>query len=254
MDSFDSRANKYSSERVELYDRALAQVPDARFQEREHLISRLNLKDGLSVCDVSAGTGYLSDGINDHLQGQVSITCVENSQAFVELLKPKYRTVKSSLTGIDVADCSFDRVGTLAGVHHQQDKVAFYQEAHRILRPGGRLVIGDVLEGSPPARFLNGPVDIYSDIGHDGMFLREREISADLKQAGFGDMQETVEHYTWRFPDEQTLIVYCKNLFRMTKATLQQVSSAISEHLKVTHDTNGCYLHWQLLFVTADKN
>ena len=49
------------------------------------------------------------------------------------------------------------------------------------------------------------------------------------------------------------MISYCKNLFRMTKATLNEVHQAIFEYLPISQDSEGVYLHWQLLFVAAEK-
>ncbi|NEQ72675.1 MAG: class I SAM-dependent methyltransferase [Okeania sp. SIO2C9] len=253
MDKFDNRAAKYTSTRVGLFDLASTQIPQARFLERECAIARLKLKENIKFCDISAGSGYLADGVFESLNGNVDITCIENSQAFVDILKKKYFVIKSSLSNILVPNQEFDRVGCLAGIHHQQNKLAFYKEAFRILKFGGILVIGDVLEESPPAQFLNNPVDYYSDIGHDGMFIREDEVSQQLEEVGFINVTEKVEYYTWNFPDEPSMISYCKNLFRMTKATLNEVYQVIFEYLPVTQDSAGVHLHWQLLFVTAQK-
>jgi len=253
IDDFDKRAAKYTDARIHRFNRANNRFPQVRAKERQCMLDRLNLKDDIRFCDVSAGGGYLADGVFERLNGKVEITCIENSTAFASALREKHNVVACSLSCISLSDSLFDRVACLAGVHHQRDKPAFYAEAFRILKPGGILVIGDVLKGSPQASFLNGPVDIYTDIGHDGMFLEEGELSSQLEYAGFVEIEESIERYSWDFPDEETMILYCRDLFRMTKASLPQVHEAVLEYLPVSREKAEVHLHWQLIFATARK-
>ncbi|MDG1390354.1 MAG: hypothetical protein P8P79_18095 [Halioglobus sp.] len=45
------------------YNRACRDYPIARLLERTALLSRLDLSDKTSFCDVPAGGGYLADGV-----------------------------------------------------------------------------------------------------------------------------------------------------------------------------------------------
>jgi tocopherol O-methyltransferase len=47
------------------------------------------------------------------------------------------------LTQMALRDCAFDVVWALESVCHAADKAAFIGEAHRVLRPGGRLMVAD---------------------------------------------------------------------------------------------------------------
>lgn len=252
-DLFDERAEKYTPKRVALFNSANKILPSARETERELLIQRLELNPGVTVCDIAAGGGYLSEGIHSALSGQCRIICVENSRAFADSLPKHFATVICSLSQIALPHESVDRVACLAGIHHQKDKLSFFKEAHRILSPGGIIAVGDVLENSPTAHFLNIAVDRYSDLGHDGIFLKAGELTKHLSEAGFTEISEKHESYQWKFPDMTTLIHFAQLLFRMTKATPAQVQESLMTHLKVTESKSEVSLGWSLVYASGKK-
>jgi len=250
-DPFDNRAAGYSAARVREFNEANERYPRARETERRLLIDLLDLSPGLRVCDVSAGGGYLSDGIRERLAGDCRIICLENSPEFCRSVPLRYQRVLSSLRDIALRDSSVDRVACLAGLHHQMDKERFFLEAHRILQPGGRIAVGDVLVGSAAARFLNEAVDRWSDLGHDGMFLVPGQLTVLLEEAGFAEIREELQDYTWSLPDFGELVWFCKTLFRMTRAGLDEVASELRRYLSIDVDGAGAHLHWSLVYATA---
>jgi len=246
-DRFDARAATYTRARVGLFNEANVQHPQARRAERRVVIDRLALEDGLTICDVGAGGGYLADGIRARLDGCCRIVCVENSIAYCESIPPVHGRVQSSLSHLALADASVDRVACLAGLHHQGDKLRFLREARRVLKPGGLIVVADVREGTGPARFLNEAVNRWSDMGHDATFLDGCGLRSLLESAGFGDVVAEDESYTWDLPDEDALVEYCRLLFRMTRATSADVREELHRYLRVDLDDSGARLHWSLM-------
>jgi ubiquinone/menaquinone biosynthesis C-methylase UbiE len=252
-DAFDRRADNYSSDRIDSFNEASRDCPSARDTERRHVIERLALRPGLTICDLGAGGGYLSDGIYDALQGNGRITCVENSGHFVESLPDRYEKVLSSLSSLDIRDASMDRAACLAATHHQEDKAQFFREVFRILKPGGLFVVGDGRAGTPTARFLNEAVTRHSDLPHDGIFYEPDGMRSLLEQAGFEQVREEYEEYTWDFPDAPTLVGYCKKLFRMTNADLPAVEEELRRYLGIEVSAAGARLKWSLVFGTGRK-
>lgn len=253
FDAFDRRAATYTEARVRQYNEANERRPAARETERRILIDALDLQPGLDVCDVAAGGGYLSDGIWERMGGDCRIICVENSPEFLASLPERYEKLGCSLSALSLPDRAVDRVACLAGVHHQEDKLAFFREACRVLRPGGIIAVGDVLVGTATARFLNEAVDRWSDLGHQGMFLTPGELTILLEQAGFVHVSEGIHQYTWEFPDLAELVWFCKTLFRMTRATLEQVDAELQRYLRVETDRGGARLHWTLAFARGHR-
>ena len=104
------------------------------------------------VVDFGAGTGLLALA----LPGRVhSVWAIDSSPAMVEYLRAKAEKselmnlscVHASVTSVPLVDGVADLVVSNYCCHelNDQDKTAALCEAFRLLRPGGRLVIGDMM-------------------------------------------------------------------------------------------------------------
>lgn len=82
-------------------------------------------------------------------------------------------------------DASFDRVMSRFSVHHWPRPGGAFREIHRVVRPGGRLVLVDLLapEDGPLDTFINA-VELLRDPSHVRS-LRASEWLALLDEAGF---------------------------------------------------------------------
>lgn len=196
------------NQRGDLYNEATLIHPLARDIERQILIDFLQLESHHIVCDVPAGGGYLAEGIRNYLENPNQIICVEPSDKFAEDIDAAFTKRIASMNELPFSDNTVDRVGSLAGLHHHAEKVRFFNEAYRILKKGGILAVGDVLEGTNIGQFLNGPVDRFSATGHCGLFLKEGECEMMLREAGFDDVEEKHISYFWTFDSEEQMIRY----------------------------------------------
>jgi len=241
-------------QRGHLYNRASQRYPNARAIERKLILDKLDLRRGVTIVDAPAGGGYVADGIVQMFGDDVKVICVEPAAKFAGGIDQRFERLVCPLERIDLPDGSVDRVVSLAGLHHLPSKLAFFAEAARILKPGGIFAAADVLEGTPPARFLNGPVDRYSETGHDGDFLKTGELTRLFEQAGLRPIAEQLISFTWDFPDEPALAEYCKDLFGLTKADPQQVRREIDKILEVFVDHAGmARMVWSLVYGSAVK-
>jgi tocopherol O-methyltransferase len=119
------------------------------------------------VCDVGCGYGATARELAV-LHGARSVTGITLSE--VQLRHARIRTApgvpvtfhQGDWLANDFEDASFEVVVALECLAHMEDKPAFFREAHRTLRPGGRLVVCAWLAaegaGRLSRRFLLEPI------------------------------------------------------------------------------------------------
>ncbi len=93
------------------------------------------------------------------------------------------RFVKSDLAALDLADAVADVVISNCTINHASDKEAVYREIHRVLRPGGRFVVSDVVaEKELPASVRADPAAWASCYGGA---IPEPDYLGAIERAGF---------------------------------------------------------------------
>lgn len=95
--------------------------------------------------------------------------------------------VKSDLTDLDLPDGTVDVVISDCTINHVPDKAAAFREIHRILAPGGRFVISDVVaEEKLPAAVREDPAAWAACYGGA---IPEADYLAAIRAAGFQTVQ-----------------------------------------------------------------
>jgi len=110
---------------------------------------------------------------------------------------------------------SFDRIVILAVLHHVSvgERAVLYKECMRLLVPGGRLVIADVISDSIQDYWLNMIVNRYNSNGHCGVFFDESDAQL-IRSVGFDVECERVS-YHWYFRNLVEMEDFIINLFGM---------------------------------------
>jgi ubiquinone/menaquinone biosynthesis C-methylase UbiE len=105
------------------------------------------------------------------------------------------RFVKSDLAPLALDSASADVIISNCTINHAPDKAAVYRELHRVLRPGGRFVVADVIaETELPAAVRADPAAWAACYGGA---ITEREYLAAITAAGFAtiDVLERSDPY-----------------------------------------------------------
>jgi demethylmenaquinone methyltransferase/2-methoxy-6-polyprenyl-1,4-benzoquinol methylase len=146
---FDSIAPRY-----DFLNRVLSFGIDRRW--RRFAVKQVRFVDNGRILDVATGTGDVALQIAARTPDSVRIVGVDFSKEMVELGKEKIRRSRyADRITMEVAPCeaipfpeeSFDSVTIAFGIRNVVDRLQGLKEMHRVLKPGGRVVI---LEFSTP--------------------------------------------------------------------------------------------------------
>jgi tocopherol O-methyltransferase len=141
-----------------LWDNATRNFREALLNTNRFLARVANIAPGERVLDAGCGVGgsalWLAANIGARVTG---ITISRKQLAAAEASRRKapvagqvdFRLADFART--DFPDCCFDVVWAIESVCHANDKSKFLTEAHRVLKPGGRLVLADGFLDRPPA-------------------------------------------------------------------------------------------------------
>ena len=140
---------------------------------------------------------------------------------------------------------SVDKVVSLASLHHstEEERIDFYKSVHMCLKPGGKLIIGDVHVGSREDKWLNGFVNRFN--GHNGKFWSEDDIKL---MTGFNVTTE-IKCYPWTFASRNEMVDFCKHLFGLKNASDAEIEEGLQKYLMAS-DTE---FDWSLIYFMATK-
>jgi len=154
-------------------------------------VALASLKEGETVLDLGSGAGFdcflaaNQVGENGRIIG-VDMTPEMLEKARANARKGNYGNVEFRLGEIEnlpVADNAVDAVISNCVINLSPDKVRVFREAFRVIKPGGRLMVSDIVLLKELPGFLKNSIEAY--IGClSGAMMREDYIGA-IKAAGF---------------------------------------------------------------------
>lgn len=163
----------------------------------------LKLMPPLVIADLGAGEGTLSQLLAQRAE---KVIAVDNNEKMVAYGADLARThgftnLEYRLGDLDnppIDSDSVDLVFLSQALHHAQSPAAALRGAHRILKPGGRIVVLDLLE-----HHFEKARDLYADVW---LGFTEAELHEMLATAGFRSVETSVVHRETRNPQFQTVL------------------------------------------------
>lgn len=158
-------------------------------------VALASLKEGETVLDLGSGAGFdcflaaNKVGKNGKVIG-VDMTTEMIGKARENARKNRYRNVEFRLGEIEnlpIADNSVDIVLSNCVINLSPDKRRVFMEAFRVLKPGGRLMISDIVLLKELPDFIKNSIEAY--IGCLSGAIKKDEYIETIKKAGFREVR-----------------------------------------------------------------
>lgn len=154
-----------------------------------------SLKPGERVLDLGSGAGFDAFLAAQQVGPEGRVIGVDMTPEMVmrargNVRKTNYTNVEFRLGEIErlpVADASIDAIISNCVINLSTDKPAVFREAYRVLAPGGRLAISDIVAIREMPEMLQADLDSYSGCVSGAAVVTDTERM--LREAGFEDVR-----------------------------------------------------------------
>jgi arsenite methyltransferase len=158
-------------------------------------VALASLKEGETVLDLGSGAGFDAFLAAKRVGEKGKIIGVDMTPEMIEKARENaekggYENVEFRLSEIEhlpAGDNSVDVVISNCVINLSPDKKSVFEEAYRVLRPGGRLMVSDIVLLKELPDFVKNSVEAY--IGClSGAIMKDEYIGA-IKSSGFKDVK-----------------------------------------------------------------
>lgn len=158
-------------------------------------VALASLKKGETVLDLGSGAGFDCFLAGDRVGKKGRVIGVDMTPEMVEKArenarKGDYKNVEFRLGEIEnlpAADNSVDIVISNCVINLSQDKKRVFKEAFRVLRPGGRLMVSDIVLLKELPDFLKESIEAY--VGCLAGAMMQDDYLETIESAGFEDVK-----------------------------------------------------------------
>lgn len=198
-------------------------------------ITLVSLKKGEVVLDLGSGAGFDCFLASEKVGAKgkvigVDMTAEMLDKARENALNGGYKNVEFRLGEIEnlpVADNSVDIIISNCVINLSNDKKRVFQEAFRVLKPGGRLMVSDLVVLKELPEFIKESVEAY--VGCVAGAMKKDEYLNAIKAAGFEEVNVVGESIfpIDSFIDDPAAKVIMEGL-KITPEQVKDISSSVA--------------------------
>ena len=185
------------------------------------ILGMARLQEGQSVLDVACGTGVIATAAAERVGPAGSVTGVDNNPGMLAVASARsgheVRWQEADAQALPYPDGSFDRVICQFGLQYFPDRPAAAREMHRVLCPGGRVVLLVWRDLSHSPGFVALVDALAAHVGPEAAAVMRApfvfgddpgSLTSLLEGAGFIDVTVQAMPGTVRFDSIQEFIAY----------------------------------------------
>jgi ubiquinone/menaquinone biosynthesis C-methylase UbiE len=186
------------------------------------MLERVPLRNGLRILDVGAGTGFMSIELAQRCGPGSAVYAVDPWRAGLDRLRRKIdylkldnvHVIEGDAAKLDLPDSSIDLVVSNLGVNNFENADAVLAKCHRVLSPGGQIILTSNLVGHM-REFYHVYRQTLIDLGILALPTLETHIhhratvdslGKQLRRAGFEVTAVTERSLPMRFADGTSLL------------------------------------------------
>jgi arsenite methyltransferase len=167
------------------------------WQQPDKVIAALNLHPGEIVADLGSGGGYFTFKLAKAVAPSGKVYAVDVDKDMIELISKRLKeesgnnveTILATPTDPRLPQTGVDLIFTVNTYHHIADRSAYFANARKYLRPGGRIAIID----------LDRRAWLEGLLGH---YTPSETIKREMEQAGY-TLQQQLD-----FLDRQSFLIF----------------------------------------------
>jgi arsenite methyltransferase len=262
-----STTYEFTGPRAQLFKDAMRDYPHARRDDFDLMRKHLDPQAGDFVLGFGEGSGYFCRTIADAVGSSGRYVITEPSpemfhnvpQSVLDL--PHVFTKISPIEELDMPAGSFDKAWACGAFHHCPHQTQAIARIHHALKPGGRMVIFDIFQGTPLARHFDTCVARYCVTGHEVKMMSEEFARSLCFLAGFDDAKVRIVDVPHRlvFANEWEMGDFCYKMHALTRMKgsrdecIERTVLGLKEHLTVDHVGGKVILHFDQKGIVAVK-
>jgi len=178
-----------------------------------------------AALDIGCGTGFFLRDVHAKCDRAVGLDISYDMLALASRELPDTFVTQGDAESLPFLDASFDVVFCKGSLHHTRDHGKFLRGCHRVLRPGGVLILSEPCNDNPLIRAARWMLYRVSSKFHpDDEGFRARQLEAMVRDAGFAvdrTWKFGVLAYTFAgFPDHLPILKYVPGNVAITRAMI----------------------------------